>query len=121
MCKVRKNKVVLFYFLYTVLCVAFVSCNYTNTVKIKKAKVIEKERVTKNDGNGGVDSFYLIYTDKGEFTLKDELFRGNFKSSNWYGKIQKGNCYDLVVGGYRNGLLSMYQNIHEKPIEVSCE
>ncbi|MCG8805895.1 hypothetical protein G1K75_09525 [Tenacibaculum finnmarkense] len=109
------------YTFYTLLCVAFISCNYTNTQTVKNAKIIDKERVTKSNGDAGVDSFYLIYTDKGEFTIKDELLRGNFKSSTWYGKIEKGNCYNLVVGGYRQGFLSMYQNIHETPVLVSCE
>jgi len=97
-----------------------VSCNYTNTEIIRDAKIIDKERVVKNSGES-IDSFYLIYTDKGEFTIKDELFRGNFKSSNWYGYIEKGKCYNFAVGGYRIGVLSSYQNIHQKPILVNCK
>ena len=108
------------YSLCTVLCICFSSCNYMNTQLIKNAKVLDKERVTKNV-DGSDQSYYLIYTDKGEFTIEDELFRGNFKSSNWYGKIQKDKCYNLTVGGYRNGFLSMYQNIHDAPIECNCK
>lgn len=88
-----------------------VSCNYLNTEDINCTTILEKERVVEKEG----ESYYLIYTDKGEFTIKDELLRGNFNSSNWYGSMKLGGKYSFSVGGFRSGFLSMYQNIHSKP------
>ena len=94
------------------LSISLFSCNYTNEKIIDCATILEKERILSEES-----SYYLIYTDKGEFTIQDELFRGNFKSSKWYGKLQKNKIYSFKVGGYRNGVLSMYPNIHSNPIE----
>lgn len=73
-------------------------------------QVLDKERIVKmNDGS--TNSYYLIYTDKNTYKLKDDLFYGNFRSSDWYGQIKKDSTYTFNVVGYRVGLLSSYQNI----------
>ena len=59
---------------------------------------------------------YLIFTknDQGEvrvFENTDSLFRGKFNSSDVYGSLEIGKKYNLGVVGYRNGLVSMYENI----------
>ena len=91
------------------------SCQYTMTEEIKCAKILGKERISKYV-DGQDQSYYLIYTDKGEFTIEDDLLRGNFSSSHWYGKFQEGKTYTFKVGGYRSGFLSSYQNVYTEPV-----
>lgn len=105
-------------FLVVILLATLTSCNYMNTESYNCVLVKDKERVVKQNGDK-TESYYLIYTDKGEFTIKDELFRGNFSSSTWYGYMAVGERYTFDTGGYRKGFLSMYPNIHTKP--VKCE
>lgn len=94
--------------------VVFLAClrNYINTETEYCVTIVDKERSSKSGA-------YYIYTEKDVFTIKDEWFRFNFRSSDWYGLVQEGKCYRFKTGGFRNGLLSIYKNIHSKPIE--CE
>jgi hypothetical protein len=72
--------------------------------------VTEKERiVTKNGDN--LDSYYLIYTENGTYKLEDELLYGNFRSSDWYGKIKVDSTYEFTTIGFRIGFMSEYPNI----------
>ncbi len=73
-------------------------------------KVVDKERITKSNGDN-VESYYLIFTESGAFKLEDELFYGNFNSSDWYGQIRKDSTYTFEIIGYRIGMLSEYPNI----------
>jgi len=74
------------------------------------AQVTDKERIVQTtDGNS--NSYYLIYTDKGTYKLEDDLFYGNFRSSDWYGQIKRDSTYTFDLVGYRIGFLSTYQNI----------
>ena len=57
------------------------------------------------------NSTYMIYTESGVYTLEDELFYGNFRSSDWYGQIHVDSTYQFKVIGYRLGFFSMYPNI----------
>jgi hypothetical protein len=74
-------------------------------------KVTGKERITESTGDKGVHSYYLIYSDSGTYKLEDDLFYGNFNSSDWYGRIHEGKTYKFDLIGYRIGWLSSYQNI----------
>ena len=91
-------------------------CTYTTTDNVSSAKVLDKERINTKES-----SYYLIYTDKGEFTITDDLFRGNFKSSTWYGSLRQDSCYSFKTGGIRNGVLSMYPNMISKPKKCNCQ
>lgn len=74
------------------------------------SQVTDKERIVEmNDGS--TNSYYLIYTDKGTYMLKDDLFYGNFRSSDWYGQIKKDSTYTFDLIGYRIGFLSSYKKI----------
>jgi hypothetical protein len=73
--------------------------------------IVDKERITTSDSEGRIDSYYLIFTDKGSFKLEDELIYGNFRSSDWYGQLRRDSTYTFDVIGYRIGYLSEYQNI----------
>ena len=91
-------------------------CTYMKKDNVQGAKILDKERIHNQE-----HSYYLIYTDKGEFTIEDDLFRGNFKSSTWYGMLRRDSCYSFKTGGYRNGALSMYPNVISKPKKCDCQ
>ena len=77
------------------------------------SKVTGKERITKQSGKDNIESFYLVYTDKGTIKLEDDLMRGNWESSDVYGRLKPDSTYTFTVSGYRFGFLSMYPNIIE--------
>lgn len=83
-----------------------------NTVNTITAKVEGKERITEKNGDQ-LNSFYLVYTDKGTMKLEDDMFRGNFYSSDVYGKIKQDSTYTFKTSGYRIGWMSSYPNIIE--------
>jgi hypothetical protein len=83
---------------------------HTSTVS---ATVTSKERIVKSDGDGNIESFYLVYTDKGTMKLEDDLFRGNWNSSDVYGSLRNDSTYTFTTSGYRIGFFSMYPNIIE--------
>lgn len=85
------------------------SYGHVNTIE---AKVEGKERITQSVGNT-IESFYLVYTDKGTFKLEDDMFRGNFYSSDVYGKLKQDSTYNFKTSGYRIGFMSSYPNIIE--------
>lgn len=91
--------------------IAFGITGYGNVNSVK-AKVEGKERITESVGDR-IESFYLVYTDKGTFKLEDDLFRGNFYSSDVYGKIKQDSTYTFKTSGYRIGFMSSYPNIIE--------
>ena len=91
--------------------IAFSIAGYGHVTEVK-AKVEGKERITESVGDR-IESFYLVYTDKGTFKLEDDLFRGNFYSSDVYGKIKQDSTYTFKTSGYRIGFMSSYPNIIE--------
>jgi hypothetical protein len=74
--------------------------------------VTDKERIVTKDGEN-LDSYYLIYTENGTYKLEDELLYGNFRSSDWYGKIKVDSTYEFTTIGFRIGFMSEYPNIVE--------
>lgn len=71
--------------------------------------VVGKEAVRTQDGHQ-----YRVYTeDCGTLTVADTLFEGRFDSADFYGTIKEGETYEMLIGGYRNGVLSMFPNILE--------
>jgi hypothetical protein len=91
--------------------IAFEISSYTN-VNTFEAKVEGKERITEKSGDN-IESFYLVYTDKGTFSLEDDMFRGNFYSSDVYGKLKQDSIYKFTTSGYRIGFINSYPNIIE--------
>lgn len=80
-----------------------------NTIQV----IVEgKERITEQTGNT-LDSYYLVFTNKGTFKIEDDLFRGNFYSSDVYGKLRQDSTYTFTTTGYRIGFMSSYPNIIE--------
>jgi hypothetical protein len=82
---------------------------HTSTVT---ATVTGKERITKKSGDN-IESFYLVYTDKGTMKLEDDVLRGNWYSSDVYGRLQENTIYTFTTSGYRLGFFSSYPNIIE--------
>jgi len=91
--------------------IAFDISSY-NHIETITAKVEGKERITEQNGKT-IDSYYLVYTDKGTLKLEDDLFRGNFYSSDVYGKLRQDSTYTFKTAGYRIGYMSSYPNIIE--------
>jgi hypothetical protein len=89
----------------------------TETVQVK---VTDKEKVISHTSNEDIESTYMIYTDKTTYTLNDSLIAFNFDTSDDYGKITKGKCYEFYVRGIRLPLFSWYQNI-ENQKEIKCQ
>lgn len=58
-----------------------------------------------------VDGQYLIYTDKGTFSIKDSWRYLNIRSHDLYGAIVVNSQYTIGTTGFRNGLLSITENI----------
>ena len=83
-----------------------------NHIETHTVKVEGKERITEQAGQT-ITSFYVVYTDKGTFKLEDDIFRGNFYSSDVYGKLKEDSTYTFKTTGYRIGWMSQYPNIVE--------
>lgn len=75
--------------------------------------VSEKERIVETDGDGGVSSKYLVFTDQGVFENQDTIFHFKFNSSDVYGELSAGDTFEISYYGWRVGLLSWYPNIIE--------
>ena len=61
--------------------IAFSIAGYGHVTEVK-AKVEGKERITESVGDR-IESFYLVYTDKGTFKLEDDLFRGQWPTERY--------------------------------------
>ena len=77
-------------------------------------KVVDKDRSTESSKNGS-KSVFRIYTEgegcDGTYGLADNIFAGNFNSSDMYGRIKVGATYRLTTVGVRNGLFSSFKEI----------
>lgn len=62
------------------------------------------DKIVKNDK-------YMIYTDKGSFTMEDTIAYFRFNTSDEYGKIKRGATYKMDAYGWRVPLFSKYENI----------
>lgn len=79
-----------------------------STDEIVIVKIIDKERVTKQNS-----SKYLIYTEDEVFENTDTILFLKFNSSDVYSKLDKDKEYELLVYGWRIPLISWYRNIVE--------
>lgn len=81
------------------------------------ATVTDKERIVERDSDGGIQSKYLVFTDKETFENTDSLWALKFNSSDLYGKLQEGQTCEFDVVGFRVSWMSMYRNI----LDARCE
>jgi uncharacterized membrane protein len=91
------------------LSIAYTVAMYGNKQTVT-VKVTDKERIVQMS-DGTSNSYYLIYTNEGTYKLDDNLIYGNFRSSDWYGKIKRDSTYTFDLIGYRIGFSSTYQEI----------
>ena len=70
-------------------------------------KVVNKERITTQEGNGK----YLIFTENEVFENTDDLFLLKFNSSDLYNQLKVNKNYKVKVIGWRIPFFSMYRNI----------
>lgn len=108
------------YFLILVMVLSLcMSCDPGGSVvsryEVPMAKVSDKTTKRYKDNDK-----YLIFTDKGEFEVTDSLIHTQFRSSEIYGRVKVGECYNLTVYGYRSGILSSYPTVVEAKL-IDCE
>lgn len=78
--------------------------------------VTDKERIVEGAGKN-VTSKYLVFCEIKEtgetivFQNTDNLLRLKFNSSDIQGRLKEGHTYKVTVIGYRNPILSWYENI----------
>lgn len=65
--------------------------------------------------DGGQDSRYMVYTDKGVFENTDSLLNGKFNSADLYNQLKTGKKYECEAVGFRNGFFSWFENL------ISCK
>jgi hypothetical protein len=111
----NNNNMRTFIFIVVGLIIGLIVFNITSYFHTQTftAKVSGKERVTEQSSNNSFDSYYLVYTDHGTLKLEDDIFRGNWHSSDVYGSLRVDSTYTFKVSGYRFGFFSMYPNIIE--------
>lgn len=83
---------------------------YYANVESTTITITHKERIVRGSGDS-VSSYYLVYTDRETFALKDDLFYGQFNSSDIYGRIKSGDTYRVTALGVRVPFLSWYRNL----------
>lgn len=54
---------------------------------------------------------YLVFTDRGVFKDKDNIWFLKFNSSDLFGQLQTGHRYTCKVNGLRIPLFSSYENL----------
>ena len=62
-------------------------------------------------GAGGIDSKYIVFTDKEVFENTDSMIRGKMNSSDVQAQLHVGCTYDVTAYGFRSNWLSIYRNI----------
>ena len=75
--------------------------------------VTDKERIMESDGDGGTNSYYMVWIDGEPFKNVDSVIEGKWDSSTVQGKLQVGQEVKVEVYGWRVPFLSMYKNIAE--------
>lgn len=86
---------------------------YKNSERTVEITVDDKERITQSDGNGGVESKYLIYGEDRVVENTDDLVYFKFNSSEVYNELEEEGTYKVKVAGWRIAFLSWYPNIVE--------
>lgn len=76
--------------------------------------VTEKDIVRHGSGDTSSD-YYMVWTTRNGveevFTVNDSLIEGNWDTSDDYGRIHVGECYEFEVYGWRIQFMSNYRNI----------
>lgn len=84
------------------------SCGFYKEINLTNVCVSDKTLAYSHN-----KSQYRIYTKNEVFEVSDTVVKFRFNSSDVYGAIKIGKCYDVVVYGARVPFLGMYRNILE--------
>lgn len=77
----------------------------------ERVVVVDKERQVSGSPENGIQSKYIVFTDKEVFENTDSMIRGKMNSSDVQAKLHVGCTYDVTAYGFRSNWLSMYRNI----------
>lgn len=88
------------------LAITLPACSSMNQQWHHNCVVEQKERLIKD----GSSSDKRVYTSCGSFVVNDSI-AGGYTSQDRYNQLVEGRAYDLQVGDYRVGFLSMFPNI----------
>lgn len=83
--------------------------------KATESTVTVKVNRLDDQASGSHGHTYLVFTDKGVFKDKDNLFFLKFNSSDLFAKLQEGHRYTCKTNGLRIPLFSSYRNL------LSCD
>lgn len=97
----------------------FISCASHGTRETLMIMINDKERIATGSGDY-ISHKYLVYSDVETFEITDSLIEGRFDSSDMYGHLREGRCYQIDVYGWRIPMTSSYRNIVDAQ-EVDCE
>ena len=89
---------------------------YNNTKKIETLTLADKW--TKRTSQYGEK--YLIGTDKGVYSVTDNLWAGKFRASDTYASLTEGQTVCAETSGYRLGIVSSYRNINRIVKNGAC-
>ena len=87
---------------------------WENTKNEITCTVDEMDRTAK--AKGGSDQ--RLYTDCGVLSVADDMFQGQWNSSDLYAQVDEGKTYTFETVGWRNGFLSLFPNV-VKAVEVN--
>jgi len=80
------------------------------TTATQTCTVEDKQATAKQEGG----TKYIVFTKEcGQLQVADDIFLGNYNSTDVYGEIKTGTSYYFKTVGWRNGFFSAYPNIDE--------
>lgn len=80
------------------------------------AKVTHKQfydNISGTDGDVSTSRNFKVYTDRGTFDLRKDIFLGLYDEYTLYNSIQTDSCYTFRVIGWNLPLLNIYSRIIE--------
>ena len=84
--------------------------SWYGTSETRACTVVDKQATAKQEGG----TKYIVFTeDCGQLQVADDIFLGNYNSTDVYGGIKVGTSYYFKTVGWRNGFFSAYPNIDE--------
>jgi hypothetical protein len=96
---------VLFLLLYVIV---YAPINRLTAVNDVTITITDRERVV-----SGESSYYLVFTNEGEFEVTDTMFFWDFASSSRYNQLKPGLTCQVKTSGTRWAFMSRYPNIVE--------
>lgn len=77
----------------------------------QRVTVVDKDRHVSGNLEDGIESKYMVFTDKEVFENTDSMIRGKMNSSDVQAQLHVGCTYDITAYGFRNNWFSIYRNI----------